>query len=163
MPKATRLSESAVAVLRFEIRGWRSKDPGRSLPAYRELADAGIMERVPGSDTEYRFTEGLGARRDEILREEEDRIERERYDPPDASNLSEPAWELLRRRATGERVDVDARTRPLYRELVAARIMEPVSGFARGPEATFRFTYWGWNRRDQWLSVPTAARPIVSP
>ena len=50
------LSPDAVAVLRFEIKGYQSKIPGRRLPAYRELAAAGIMEQVPGSDTEYRFT-----------------------------------------------------------------------------------------------------------
>ena len=50
------LSAEAVAVLRFEIRGWKAKDPAGRLPAYRELADAGIMEAVPGSEGEYRFT-----------------------------------------------------------------------------------------------------------
>src|SRR4051812_43621659 len=94
--RADMLSENAVAVLRFEIKGWRSKDPTRRLPAYRELAAVGIMEPVPGSDENYRFTEDGLARREEILREEEDRIERERYEPPDASHLSEAARELLR-------------------------------------------------------------------
>jgi len=30
--------------------------------------------------------------------------------------------------------------------------MEPVSGFIGGPESSFRFTYWGWNRRDEWIA-----------
>ena len=42
------LSEIAVAVLRFEIKGGRAKNKERRLPAYRELADAGIMELVTG-------------------------------------------------------------------------------------------------------------------
>ena len=57
MPVEIALSENAVAVLRFEIKGWRAKNPESRLPAYRELAAAGIMEPVPGSEMEYRFTE----------------------------------------------------------------------------------------------------------
>ena len=93
------LSEAAVAVLRFEIRGWKAKRKGARLAAYRELAAAGIMEPVPGTEADYRFTDEGYARREEILREEEDRIERQRYEPPDA-NLSEVARALLRRIAT---------------------------------------------------------------
>src|SRR3954451_22681453 len=102
MPESLRLSAAAVMALRFEIKGWRSKVDGRRLPAYRELSAAGIMEPVPGSDAEFRFTADGFARRGEILREQEERIERERYAPPDAGNLSEAARELLRRRAMGE-------------------------------------------------------------
>ena len=75
MPTVT-LSETAVAVLRFEVKGWKSRRPGSRLAAYRELAEAGIMEPVPNSEAEYRFTEWGYARREAILREEEDRIER---------------------------------------------------------------------------------------
>src|SRR5437764_13762188 len=38
--QAITLSADAVAVLRFEIKGWRAKDTARRLPAYRELAAA---------------------------------------------------------------------------------------------------------------------------
>jgi hypothetical protein len=86
MPETLALSESAVAVLRFEIKGWEARDPRRRLPASRALAAVGIMEPVPGSDTEYRFTADGRARCEAILRAEEDRIERERFEPPDASN-----------------------------------------------------------------------------
>jgi hypothetical protein len=51
------LSADAVAVLRSEIKGWPPKNKAGRLPAYRELAAAGIMEPVPGSDTDYRFTQ----------------------------------------------------------------------------------------------------------
>ncbi len=68
------LSPDAVAVLRFEIKGYRSKVPGSRLPAYRELAAAGIMEPVPGSDTDYRFTEVGMKHREEILEREAERI-----------------------------------------------------------------------------------------
>lgn len=70
MPDSLTLSEAAVAVLRFEIRGWKARNPAGRLPAYRELADAGIMEPVPGTDGQYRFTREGFTRREAILREE---------------------------------------------------------------------------------------------
>jgi hypothetical protein len=150
----TALSPDAVAVLRFEIKGYRSKSPARRLSAYRELAAAGIMEPVPGSETEYRFTTDGVRHREEILEREAERIERERYEPPDVNNLSKAARELLRRRIRGDDVAVTPGNLPAYRELAEARIMEPVSGFATGPESHFRFTYLGWTRRDEWIAPP---------
>jgi hypothetical protein len=151
------LSENAVAVLRFEIKGWRAKNGPSRLPAYRELAVAGIMEPVPDSESEYRFTEEGTKCRQKVLEREEERIERERHEPPDTSHLSEAAWELLRRRADGEQVDVSPENLPAYRELVVARIMMPMSGFATGPESSFRFTYFGWDRRHEWLAHPAGS------
>jgi hypothetical protein len=151
------LSADAVAVLRFEIRGWKAKNSASRLPAYRELAAAGIMEPVPGSEGEYRFTRDGLEHREAILEREAERIERERYEPPDASQLSEAARELLRRRLAGDREVTDA-NRPLYRELVAARIMYPVSTWAGGPESTFRFTPAGWDRREEWINAGADAR-----
>jgi hypothetical protein len=43
------------------------------VPAYRELAAARIMDPIPGSDTEYRFTEDGLKRRDQILEREDSR------------------------------------------------------------------------------------------
>ena len=80
MPTQIALSENAVAVLRFEIRGWRPKNKESRLPAYRELAAVGVMEPVPGSELEYRFTEDGLRHREELLAEAQDRIERERYE-----------------------------------------------------------------------------------
>jgi len=40
-----------------------------------------------------------------------------------------------------------------YRELAAARIMIPLSGFATGPESRFVFTYWGWHRRFEFAKM----------
>jgi hypothetical protein len=139
------LSASAVAVLRFEIKGWRAKNPACRLPAYRELAAAGIMEAVPGSEAEYRFTEEGMRHRDAILEREAERIERERYEPPDG-DLSESARERLRLYLAGDR-QVTAENRPAYRELAAARVMIPVHTFVGGREAEYRLTYWGWQRR----------------
>jgi len=157
MPTAIKLSESAVATLRMEIKGFRSKVKGRRLEAYRELAAAGIMEVVPAGDADneadYRFTADGIKDRESILERESDRIERERYEPPDASNLSESARDLLRRIVLdNERPEVTPDTKPAYRELAAARIMLPVSGFATGPESSYRFTYWGWHRRHDWIA-----------
>jgi hypothetical protein len=137
------LSETAVALLRFRVKKWPMKVRERDLPAYQELVDAGIMVPV-GND--FQFTDGGWAHREELLLAAEDRIERERFDPPDASSLSEAARELLRRRLGGDR-DVTDTNRPFYRELVAARIMMPVHSFIGGSESAFQFTYWGWRRR----------------
>lgn len=74
--------------------------------------------------------------------------------------LSESARELLRQRVTGRRVDVTDETREAYRELARAGLMYPISGFMRGPEANFRFTEDGWNRREEWLSQ-SAVLPLA--
>ena len=141
------LSVSAVAVLRFEIKGYRAKDPSRRLPAYRELAAAGLMEAV--SDSKYRFTAWGMEHREAILDRESDRIERERYAPPDR-DLSDAAMELLSRIVAG-RVTVDEANRPLFRELAAARVVTFGGSFAGGPESAYRFTYWGWRLKDELL------------
>jgi len=141
------LSENAVAVLRFEIKGWRAKNTEGRLPAYRELAAAGVMEPVPGSELEYRFTEEGLRRREELLAAAQDRIERERYEPPDASDLPEASCELLRRIVSGERVEITAGNRPAFRELAAARIMILGHSFAKGDESVYKFTYWGYKLR----------------
>jgi hypothetical protein len=148
------LSPDAVAVLRFEIKGYRSKVPGSRLSAYRELAAAGIMEPVPGSDTEYRFTEGGMKHRAEIVERESERIERDRYESPDA-NISEAARERLRRHLAGER-ELTEENRPAYRELVAARIMIPVHSFVGGREAAYWLTYWGYTRRFELAGIACA-------
>ncbi len=147
MPIPVAPSENAVAVLRFEIKGWRTRNKESRLPAYRELAAAGIMEPVPGSERDYRFTEDGRRQREEILAEAQDRIERERYAPPDASDLSEAARALLRRIVSGERVEIAGDNRSAFRELAAARIIDLRHTFARGDKSGYRFTYWGWNQR----------------
>ena len=100
----------------------------------------------------------MGGRREEILREEEERIERERFDPPNASKLSRAARDLLRCRLAG-----DDRVTPenleAYRELAAARIMYPVSTWVGGPESVFRFTPAGWNAVRNGLTASVALHP----
>jgi hypothetical protein len=150
------LSADAVAVLRFEIKGWRAKNKGSRLPAYRELAAAGIMEPVPGSDTDYRFTQDGMEHREAILEREADRIEHERYEPPDLGNPSEPAKELLRTCIEQGYPEGDENNRPAYRELVKARIMVPMGSFSRGDECVFRFTYWGYKMRFELAEIDCA-------
>jgi hypothetical protein len=63
-------------------------------------------------------------------------------------NLSAEAMTILRRRWAQEWVAVTEENKPFYRELAAAGLMYPVSGFAHGPESNFRFTEIGWNLRE---------------
>jgi hypothetical protein len=143
------LSENAVAVFRLRVKGLRMPPTDRRLPAYRELVEAGIME--PDGDG-FGFTAEAWARREELLREAEDRIERERYDPPDTSNLSDAAMALLHWIASGERVEVTKANRATFRELAAARIILLGHSFVGGDESHYRFTYWGWHRRFELLA-----------
>ncbi|MGP0063121.1 MAG: hypothetical protein ACLQGP_05885 [Isosphaeraceae bacterium] len=62
-------------------------------------------------------------------------------------SLSEAALTLLRHRLATRDNRVTAANLEAYRELVRAGIMFAVSGFATGPEASFRFTDEGWERR----------------
>ena len=133
------LSESAVATLRFEIKGYRAKDPSRRIPAYRELAAAGIMEPVPGTESEYRFTHAGMECREAILHRESERIEAGRMPPPDR-DLSDAARERLRRHLAGDRA-VTAENHPAYRELEQARIVAHTRTFVGGD--SYRLTYWG--------------------
>ena len=61
--------------------------------------------------------------------------------------LSDDALELLRYRLATRDNRVTASNLEAYRELVRAGIMFAVSGFATGPEASFRFSDEGWERR----------------
>jgi hypothetical protein len=63
--------------------------------------------------------------------------------------LSRSAHTLLRRRANGEHVELTPDNLEAYRELAKAGVMYPLSGFMLGPEAVFRFTEEGWNRREE--------------
>jgi len=62
--------------------------------------------------------------------------------------LSREARNLLRL-ASREHVDVTPDNLEAFRELAGAGLMEPFSGFMRGPEAVFRFTKEGWDRREE--------------
>jgi hypothetical protein len=147
LAESVQLSETAVANLRFRIKGFPLRE--QDLPAYRELVAAGIAE--PASGPEYRFTAWGMEHREEILERESDRIERERHEPPDR-NISEAATGMLRRIASGERVEVDVATRPVFRELAAARIVTLGHSFAGGNESCYRFTYWGWKLRAELIA-----------
>ena len=72
---------------------------------------------------------------------------------PKPIRLSQAARDLLRRRANRERVEVTPANLEAYRELARAGIMESFSGFMRGPEAVFRLTQQGWERREE-LRMP---------
>jgi hypothetical protein len=150
MPDAVILSPNAVAVLRFEIKGWRSKVRGHRLSAYRELAAAGVMEPVPGSDTMFRFTEDGWARREEILEATVDRLHGLEPRLPVRIDLSDAARGVLARFLSGDE-DVTDADRPAYRELAEAGIMMSVGTFTKGDDSVFRFTRQGWERRFEWV------------
>ncbi len=56
------------------------------------------------------------------------------------SKLSVESLSLLRRRLTGEWVGVTEENRPVYRALVEAGLMEPISTFLSGREGYYRPT-----------------------
>lgn len=147
MPDQITLSEAAVANLRFRIKGFPLREQDR--PAYGELVAAGIME--PTSGSEYRFTAWGLEHREAILERESDRIERERYEPPDG-DLSEAARGLLGCIASQQRVEVNEANRPVFRELAAARVIILGHSFADGPESCYRFTYWGGKLREELIA-----------
>jgi hypothetical protein len=155
MPDTIALSASAVGVLRFEIKGYQSRVKGSRLSAYQELAAAGIMEPVPGLDSEFRFTEDGWARREELLSAAEAHLRSLEPRLPDRIDLSDVARDVLARYLAGDEHVTDA-TRPAFRELAKAGIMRSVGTFAKGDDCVFRFTRQGWERRFEWLDRSSA-------
>lgn len=70
--------------------------------------------------------------------------------------VSDTALALLRRRLSGERVEVTDATHPLYRELVEAGMMIPLHTFALGRESAYRPTEAACDLRDGWRDVLTS-------
>jgi hypothetical protein len=154
MPETIALSPAALAVLRFRTKGYQMPVTEQRLPAFRELVAAGIMEPVPdaegSAEADFRFTTDDPKRREAWLDAAE--AYQRSLEPrlPERIDLSEGAKSLLRRLVAGDRVEVTAETKPVYRELATTGIMAPLSTFARGPESAYRFTHWGWERRFEW-------------
>jgi hypothetical protein len=111
------LSESAVAVLRFRVKGWRFTVRERDLDAYGELVEAGIME-PDGKD--YRFTDGGWARREELLAAAEAHLRSLEPRLPDRLELSRAASRTLARHLAGDHA-VTAANRGDYRESSRSR------------------------------------------
>ncbi len=76
--------------------------------------------------------------------------------------LSVAALTLLNRRLSGERVPVTDETRPIYQELDAAGLMEPLHTFALGPNSHYRLTEAGVKFNGQSIQLPSCAT-IPSP
>jgi hypothetical protein len=142
------LSEAAVATLRFEVEGRKFKVRDIDLPGYRELVDAGIME---ADGERFRFTPYGMEHGESIAASETDRIERNRFEPPDVDRVTAAGTELLRQ-LIADRVDVTPENRPAFRELAAARIIVLGGSFAGGPESAYNWTYWGYHRRYELLA-----------
>jgi hypothetical protein len=66
--------------------------------------------------------------------------------------FSKEAIALLRTCLQTGRTTVTNENRETFRELARAGVMYPVSGFVSGPEATYRFTDLGWERREEFLA-----------
>ncbi len=66
-------------------------------------------------------------------------------------SLSPAAMAMFRLHVERAGIRVDDTNRDAHRELAAAGILYPVSTFARGPEAYFRFTDFGWDQREEIL------------
>lgn len=147
-----RLSEEALAVLRFRAKQYRVTVNDRTLGAYRELVATGIM--VPDPEAGFRFTEDGWARREEWIGAAEAHLRGLKPRLPDRIDLSEAARRVLERHLAGDMKVTDA-NRPAYRELARVGIMYPVSGFVSGPEYLFRFTDEGWERRFELLDCAT--------
>jgi hypothetical protein len=160
MPETIALSPAALAVLRFRTKGYRMPVTEQRLPAFRELVAAGIMEPVSdaegNAEADFRFTTDDPIRHEAWLDSAEAYQRSLEPHLPERIDLSEAARSVLRRLVAGERVEVTAETKPVYRELAAAGIMAPLSTFAHGPESAYRFTHWGWERRFEWLESGAA-------
>jgi hypothetical protein len=145
MPETFALSESAVAVLRFRVKGWRFPVRERDRDAFGELVEAGIME-PDGKD--FRFTDGGWARREELLGAAEAHLRSLEPRLPDRLELSRAARTTLARHLAGDHEVTDA-NRGDYRELARAGIMESVGTFTKGDDCVFQLTRQGWERREE--------------
>lgn len=77
------------------------------------------------------------------------------------TRLTDAARTLLRHQIATSDNRVTGANKDAYRERERAGIMYPVSTFARGPEAYYRFTDEGWERRMEWLAAESLDREIV--
>jgi hypothetical protein len=106
------LSEAAVAILRFRIKGYQTPVTERRLEAFRELVDAGLMELDAVGD--YRFTEADPERRQGWLDAAEVRLRSLAPRLPDRIELSDAARDVLSHHVEGDQKATDA-NRPAYR------------------------------------------------
>ena len=139
------LSESVLAVLRLRAKGLRLPVTDRRLEAYRELADAGIIE--PDRD-DFRFTDDGWARREELISAAEAHLRSLEPRLPERIELSRAARRALARHLAGDKEVTDA-NRDAYRELARAGIMVSVGTFIKGDDCVFQLTHQGWERRQE--------------
>jgi hypothetical protein len=139
------LSKSALAVLRLRAKGVRLPVTDRRLEAYRELAEAGIMEAV---GDEFHFAADGWERREEFISAAEAHLRRLEPRLPERIELSRAARRTLARHLAGNK-DVTDANRDAYRELARAGVMEPVGTFIKGDDCVFQLTHQGWERRHE--------------
>ncbi len=144
------LSETAVAVLRFRVKGWRFPVRECDREAFGQLVEAGSMQ-PDGKD--FRFTEGGWARRDELLAAAEAHLRSLEPRLPVRLKLSHAARRTLVRHLAGDHEVTDA-NRENYRELARAGIMESVGTFTNGDDCVFQLSHQGWERREDVAWAP---------
>lgn len=163
MPDMLALSESAIALLRFRIKGYRMPVTEPRREVFRELVDAGLME--PDGRGDYRFTEDDPERRQRWLDAAEAYLHSLEPRLPARIDLSDAGRDALNRHLAGDQEVTDA-NREAYRELAAAGIMVSVGTFTKGDDCVFQFTRQGWERRHEFqrpfsrLSASAIARSL---
>ena len=74
--------------------------------------------------------------------------------------LSDAALALLRRRLAGERIQVDESSRPIYRELAEAGLVDPIHTLTGGRDSHYRLTLLAMEHKFEFLN---ASNPSPSP
>lgn len=143
--QTVRLSESALAVLHLRAKCLRLPVTDSRLEAYRELADAQIME--PDGDT-FRFTGDGWARREELISAAQAHRQSLEARLPERIEISRAARRTLARHLAADKEVTDA-NRDAYRELARAGIMVSVGTFTKGDDCVFQLTHQGWERRHE--------------
>jgi hypothetical protein len=141
------LSKSALAVLRLRAKGLRLPITDERLGAYRELADAGIMER---DGDNYRFTADGWSRREALISAAEAHLRSLEPTLPERIEISRAASLTLARHLAGDKEVADT-NRDAYRELARAGVMVSVGTFIKGDDCVLQLTHQGWERRQELL------------
>ena len=65
-----------------------------------------------------------------------------------------------RRRSGSSLVDLHEQVTFLSRELAEARVAMLISTYAGGHDSAWRWTYWGWKRKAEWVETACAKRAV---
>ena len=68
-------------------------------------------------------------------------------------DLSDGALALLRRRLAGERIEVDEFSKPIYRELAEAGLVDPIHTMTGGRDSHYRLTLLAMEHKSEFLNA----------